>query len=43
MWFIQKKESVTFNFLAANFLSCQSGYCHEDQSVILIEIGPEIN
>ena len=43
MWFIQKKESITFNFLGANLLSCKSGYCHENQPVILIVIGPEIN
>ena len=29
MCFVQKKGSVTFNFLGANFLSCQSGYCHK--------------
>ena len=43
MWFMQKKESVTFNFLGAKFLSCKNGYFHENQLVILIVIGPEIS
>ena len=43
MWFIQKKESVKFDFLGANFFSRQSGYCHENQFVVLIVIGSEIN
>ena len=40
MGFIKKKESVTFNFFGANFLSCQSGY--KNQPVILIVTGSEI-
>ena len=44
MWLMQKKESVTFNILGSNFLSCrQSGYYHENQPVILLVIGSEIN
>ena len=43
MWFIQKKEFVTFNFLGVKFLSCKNGYFHENQLVILIVIGPEIS
>ena len=42
MWFIQKKESVAFDFLGANFLSGKSGYFHENQPVILIVLGSKI-
>ena len=41
MWFIQKKESVVFNFLGANFLFWKGGYRRENEPVIPIE--PEIN
>ena len=34
IWFIQKKESVIFNFLSVFFLSRKSGYCHENQPAI---------
>ena len=38
-----KKESIPFNFLGANCLSCENGYCHENQPVMLIVIGSQIN
>ena len=34
-----KKESIPFNFLGANCLSCENGYCHENQPVMLIVTG----
>ena len=43
MSIFQKKESVIFNFLEAKFLSCESGYSHENEPVILMVIGSEIN
>ena len=37
------KESLTFDFLGGNFLSYENGYCYENQSVILIVMGSQMN